>query len=61
MKINGKYYDYESLPLNELLEKLNLNPSKVVVELNGVIANLEENPLVGKKSELEIVQFVGGG
>jgi len=61
MKINGKHYDYKSQSITELLKELNLNPNKVVVELNGDIIDLNDDPMVETESELEIVQFVGGG
>lgn len=62
MRINGKHYDYEPQSVTELLLNLKLDPKKVVVELNGEILTTEDfKQIVDSESELEIVQFVGGG
>lgn len=64
MIINGKEMDFQDgITITDLLEKLNLNPNKVVVELNINIIPKEEyySKTLESNSKVEIIQFVGGG
>lgn len=64
MIVNGTIRtDLRVRSLTELLSRLNLEPEKVVVELNGDIIskNRYDEPLLDEKSSIEIVSFVGGG
>lgn len=64
IKINGNYTETKSgINILELLEELNINPKKVVVEVNLNIIPREnyENRIVVDGDMIEIVQFVGGG
>jgi thiamine biosynthesis protein ThiS len=51
------------LSLVDLIRSLNLEPSRVAVELNREIVRREDWPgtVVAGGARLEIVQFVGGG
>jgi thiamine biosynthesis protein ThiS len=53
----------EGQSLSELLGWLNVDPSRVAVELNGSIVSRRDWDRTGVASgaTLEIVQFVGGG
>ncbi len=62
--INGEVKNYqEGLTVQQLLEKLNLSPERVVVELNRTILSQDVQTHTELKSEdtIELVQFVGGG
>ncbi len=62
--INGKTKEYqESLTVQQLLQKLNLSPDRVVVELNRQILSPDIHVKTQLKSgdTVELVQFVGGG
>ncbi|MDX2493568.1 MAG: sulfur carrier protein ThiS [Desulfuromusa sp.] len=62
--INGNTKEYqESLTVQQLLQKLNLSPDRVVVELNRQILSPDIHIKTELKSEdtIELVQFVGGG
>lgn len=64
MIVNGKEMDFQDgITITELLEKLNLNPNKVVVEVNMNIIPKEEysDKTLDSNSKVEIIQFVGGG
>lgn len=64
LTINGKTNDYtEQLTVEKLLQKLNLAPDQVVVELNRNILtpDLHETSNLNDGDSLELVQFVGGG
>ncbi|MEO1969083.1 MAG: sulfur carrier protein ThiS [Sphingomonadaceae bacterium] len=61
--INGESRHTTATRLGDLLRELELDPAKVAVERNGVIAprsQLGEQPVTGG-DVLEIVHFVGGG
>lgn len=64
MIINGKNYDYEQgITISELLEKLNLEEGRVVVELNFDIIDkaLYKSVKLKEEDSLEVISFVGGG
>ena len=64
LTINGKTTDYaEQLTVAQLLMRLKLKPSQVVVELNRNILtpDLHDNTNLSDGDSLELVQFVGGG
>jgi len=63
-QLNGKRHDTETgTTIGGLLEELQLQPERVVLELNRTILNAAEHS--GKElnegDNLEIIQFVGGG
>jgi thiazole synthase len=62
--LNGDPYDLEQpVSVQELLERLNIDPRRVAVEHNMVIVKRHAfaATLVGDGDEVEIVNFVGGG
>ena len=62
--LNGDPYDLEQpLSVQELLERLNIDPRRVAVEHNLVIVRRATfaATLVGDGDRVEIVNFVGGG
>ncbi|MBI2523278.1 sulfur carrier protein ThiS [Candidatus Woesearchaeota archaeon] len=61
--INGKEKELECDNVSELLDKLNLNPDVVAVELNKNIVHRQEfgNIKLNDKDRLEVVTVVGGG
>lgn len=64
MIINGKNHDFEQgITISELLEKLNLEEGKVVVELNFDIIDkaLYKSVKLKEEDSLEVISFVGGG
>ncbi|MGL4773546.1 MAG: sulfur carrier protein ThiS [Clostridium sp.] len=64
MKVNGKNYDFkENITALKLLEELNLNPKKVVIEVNFEIVKAEEYGSFELKENdsIEVLSFVGGG
>ncbi|MGL5614672.1 MAG: sulfur carrier protein ThiS [Sarcina sp.] len=63
MIVNGKQYDFEEISIEELLNKLNLNKDKVVVEVNlDIIRKIDyKERVINKEDTVEIVAFVGGG
>ena len=64
MIVNGKEIQYkESNTISDVLEELNLNKDKVVVELDKEIIPREmfEQRKVKENSILEVISFVGGG
>ena len=64
LTINGEVKNYqESLTVQQLLQKLNLSPERVVVELNRNILSPDMLVSTELKSAdtIELVQFVGGG
>ena len=64
LHVNGAHYQADpGLTIGQLLDRLNLRPERVVLELNQNILNATEN-LTAELHEgdrLEIIQFVGGG
>lgn len=64
MIINGKNHELKNkISITEMLEQLNLNKDKVVVEVNFEIVPKEQycEWLLNKEDKVEIVSFVGGG
>lgn len=63
MKINGSAYDVEAMSVAQVLSKLSISTSEVVVEVDGVIIPKEsfEEFIVDKGAVVELVAFVGGG
>ncbi|SHH24190.1 sulfur carrier protein ThiS [Tepidibacter thalassicus] len=64
MIVNGEKIDFkEEITVKDLLEKLNLNPDTVVVEVNFNIISKSEytDKKLSKKDKIEIINFVGGG
>jgi thiamine biosynthesis protein ThiS len=62
--LNGDPYDLEQpVSVQELLERLNIDPRRVAVEHNMVIVKRHAfaATLVGDGDQVEIVNFVGGG
>ena len=63
LNINGEKMEFDDICLLNIIKKLSLDPSRVAVELNGIIiprTNFKETSLKDGDS-LEIVHFVGGG
>lgn len=64
MTLNGKNIDLsEAITIEELLKKYNLDPKKVVVEVNMEIVDDEAYSTYLLKNEdvIEVISFVGGG
>ena len=64
IQLNGDPYEiYNGTNLNELLNKLKIQKSKVAVEVNGVIVEKNKYPnlILNKNDKIEIVHFIGGG
>jgi thiamine biosynthesis protein ThiS len=62
--LNGDPYDLEQpVSVEELLERLNIDPRRVAVEHNMIIVRRHAfaATLVGDGDQVEIVNFVGGG
>ena len=62
--INGETHEYQKpLTVQKLLQQLNLNPERVIVEINRTILSpTEHNETELKQGDtIELVQFVGGG
>lgn len=62
--INGETHEYQKpLTVQELLQQLNLNPERVIVEINRTILSpTGHNETELKQGDtIELVQFVGGG
>ena len=63
MVINGSEMQISSCRVIEILEKLNLDSKKVVVEINMDIIPVEEfsERIIQTDDKIEIISFVGGG
>ena len=64
IQLNGDPYEInDGTNLNELLNKLKIQKSKVAIEVNGEI--VEKNKyldlILNKGDKVEIVHFIGGG
>lgn len=63
LKVNGETKNIDASTLYDVIASMGLEPSRVAVELNGIIVPRAE--FVGTKMKdgdsLEIVHFVGGG
>ncbi|KEI01301.1 sulfur carrier protein ThiS [Clostridium botulinum] len=64
MIVNGEKMSFEyDMTVEELLNKLKLNSSKVVVEVDMDIIPKQQYSIkkMSSNSKVEIIQFVGGG
>lgn len=64
MIINGKQKDFDSgITVSELLDKLNLDKNKVIVEVNLEIVYKEQlsEYVLNKEDKIEIISLMGGG
>ena len=64
MILNGKTVDLkEDISVKDLLENYDLNPQKVVVEVNMEILDDEvySTYLLKNEDKVEVISFVGGG
>jgi len=63
IRVNGMDMDVAATNISELLEELNINPQRVVVEVNLEIIKKDRfNEFKIKEGDsIEIVNFVGGG
>ena len=64
IQLNGDSYEINSgTNLNELLNKLKIQKTKVAIEVNGEIIEKNKYPnlILNKGDKVEIVQFIGGG
>ena len=64
IQLNGSPYEINTeTNLNQLLNKLKIQKTKVAIEVNGVI--VEKNKylkvILNKGDKVEIVHFIGGG
>jgi sulfur carrier protein len=61
--VNGEPMSIESLSVQGLLERLNIDPRRVAVELNiDILPKPDyETTMLKDGDSLEIVHFVGGG
>ena len=64
IQLNGAPYEINiDTNLNELLNKLKIQKSKVAIEVNGEIVEKKKysNLILSKDDKVEIVRFIGGG
>ena len=64
IQLNGNPYKINTeTNLNQLLNKLKIQKTKVAIELNGVIVEKNKYPkvILNKGDKVEIVHFIGGG
>ena len=64
IQLNGSPYEINiETNLNQLLNKLKIQKTKVAIELNGVIVEKNKYPkvILNKDDKVEIVHFIGGG
>ena len=64
IQLNGSPYEINAKTnLNQLLNKLKIQKTKVAVEVNGAIVekNKYPNVILNKGDKVEIVHFIGGG
>lgn len=63
MIVNGKEMGFEKIAISQLLDKLNLDINKVVVEVNFQIISKENYSdfVLNKEDKVEIISLVGGG
>ena len=64
IQLNGNPYEINTeTNLNQLLNKLKIQKTKVAIELNGVIVekNKYSKVILNKGDKVEIVHFIGGG
>ena len=64
IQLNGNSYEIDTeTNLNQLLNKLKIQKTKVAIEVNGVIVEKNKYPkvILNKGDKVEIVHFIGGG
>ena len=64
IQLNGSSYEINTeTNLNQLLDKLKIQKTKVAIEVNGVIVEKNKYPkvILNKGDKVEIVHFIGGG
>ncbi|MFN7019661.1 MAG: sulfur carrier protein ThiS [Fimbriimonadales bacterium] len=63
VRVNGIEMEVKAGTLMELLEELDINPKRVVVEVNLEIVKRDkfQNYTIKEGDSIEIVNFVGGG
>ena len=64
IQLNGNPYEINiETNLNQLLNKLKIQKTKVAIEVNGAIVEKNKYPkvILNKGDKVEIVQFIGGG
>ena len=64
IQLNGNPYEINTKTnLNQLLNKLKIQKTKVAIEVNGVIVEKNKYPkvILNKGDKVEIVHFIGGG
>ena len=64
IQLNGSSYEINTeTNLNQLLNKLKIQKTKVAMEVNGVIVEKNKYPkvILNKGDKVEIVHFIGGG
>ncbi|MBQ7738450.1 MAG: sulfur carrier protein ThiS [Desulfovibrionaceae bacterium] len=61
--LNGEEREIQNQSLTNLLQELNLDPKKIVAELNADIVPRDkyDQTFLKENDRLELVQFVGGG
>ena len=64
IQLNGNPYEINTeTNLNQLLNKLKIQKTKVAIEVNGAIVEKSKYPkvILNKGDKVEIVHFIGGG
>ncbi len=64
IRLNGKEYELDrELSVTELLERLQIKPQTVAVEVNlNIVKKADyENYIIKEGDQVEVVSFVGGG
>ena len=64
IQLNGNPYEINrETNLNQLLNMLKIQKTKVAIEVNGVIVEKNKYPkvILNKGDRIEIVHFIGGG
>ena len=64
IQLNGNPYEINTeTNLNQLLNKLKIQKTKVAIEVNGAIVekNKYSKVILNKDDKVEIVHFIGGG
>ena len=64
IQLNGNPYEINrETNLNQLLNMLKIQKTKVAIEINGVIVEKNKYPkvILNKGDKVEIVHFIGGG
>ena len=64
IQLNGSPYEINTATnLNQLLNKLKIQKTKVAIEVNGVIVEKNKYPkiILNNGDKVEIVHFIGGG